>query len=655
MKIILSLIILLYYGVLAPSSSVAQPTPERAKITHLPFGDTSAIHQQIRIAETLLNTYPDSALLLLSRTLRNSQQLGYDYGIGWTLMEIASAYRIKERYAKAENAYYSALPHLQKSTVGRLMIPRLYSNLGNIHFLNGNYESALTFYYKGIDYAKAFPDLNVDFIYNNLSGTMIHTGRNPESTHYYLDKAEKSARKNNNYVALSKILNNKGLTYSMAKQWDSSLYYFHKTLTLAEKQGLGEMIHLALSNIGTIYLEQHQLDSALHYLLSAYRMDSIALGSTRERTRGALGMLWLRLKDYQKATPLLLEQYARAEQSGNKSALREAHYNLSKLYGAQRNFKAGYLHAWNYIHINDTIAGAEVIQNVNKLEVDFRTAEKEKKIIQSQLTIARQEKELASKNTWITLILASSILLLMLLSFLWRNHRTRQKLIAERLQNLENNREIDNLRATITGEENERIRIARELHDGIGALISAAKMNLAALGKESYSITNMGIYQSTAQILDEAGAELRVTAHNMMPKALVDGKLIDAINAFCNYTRESKKLQVEVQAYGNFEALSESYQLGIYRIIQELINNIVKHAKASQALVQLMWQDSIMSITVEDNGLGFKHEDNEVNNGIGLQSIRTRVKSMNGTFTIRATPGKGTSAYIEFDMNRSTL
>ncbi len=614
--------------------------------------DTFAIIKQIEYARKFVVSNPDSSLILVAEPLQQSFQAGYNYGLGISLLLKGTAYTNKGLYNQAEKTYKSAINYLIQSGTGKKEVPRTLSNLGNVYFFKGQYDIALQCYYNSINLAeKVFPDEDADYIYSNLAGILTQIGRDPASTRYYLDKAEQSALKNQNYLTLCKVYNNRGFAYITSRSWDSSLLYFHKALRLSIQHNITETRHMAYTNIGIVYLEQKIPDSALHYLKQAYEMDTIVTAAVRERARGALGAAYLQLKQYDKAAPLLHEQYQLAIASYQKTNLREAYYNMSQLYGAQKNYEQAYKNAWNYILLNDTIAGQEIINNVNKLEVDHRTAEKEKKLITTQLIVAQQEKAIEQRNTWLTVIISSVIIAMLLLFTIIKAYASKQKLTAQKLSTLEKEREIDNLKATISGEEKERIRIARELHDGLGALIAAAKMNLVALGKENLSIANRDIYQSTSHILDEVGTELRVTAHNMMPRALMEKNLVEAVTAFCNYTRQSKNLDIEVQAYGNFEKLPEYYQLGVYRIIQELVHNIVKHAKASKSLVQLMWQDTVMSITIEDNGIGFDPEKLKQIDGVGLESIKTRVKTMNGTFTMNTSPGKGTSVYIEFEMS----
>ncbi len=624
------------------------------EIQHLniPYKDTNAILKEIDYAKQFVAPYPDSALKLMHLPLQQSRQQYFYYGNGIILLHMGSAYINKGLYEQAELLYKEAIHNLEKSGWGRREIPRAICELGNVFVLKGSYEQALKHYYDALNIAKKeLPDLNIDFIYSNMARVLIQMGRDPQSAHYYFDKAEEIAKKYSNYFILCKVYNNKGVAFVTHKKWDSSLYYFNKAYELSLRENFPDMQFLTLSNFGVVYLEQHKGDSALIYLQKSKPFEMYVSIPIRERVRAMWGVAYLQTKQYRKAMPLLLRQFEEAKRSEDKVQMREAHYNLAQLYGALKDYRKAYHSAWSYIRLNDSMGGEEIIKNVNNMEVAFRTAEKEKTIFKNKLLIAQQEQELANKDKWMILFVSCGVILLLVLFFTWRAYYSRQKFIAQKLHNMEQRREIENLKATIKGEENERLRIARELHDGIGGLISAAKMNLVALGKENNSITTGDIYQSTEQILAEVSDELRLTAHNMMPKALMEKDLVEAITSFCNYTRQHKNINIEMQAYGRFDGLPDAVQLGIYRIIQELVHNVVKHARASRALVQLALQDNIISITVEDNGKGMDPRLVEEGNGVGLESVKTRVKSMNGTYSVNTGPGKGTSFYIEFELD----
>lgn len=617
--------------------------------------DSGQIVAAITRAERLAVTAPDSALQLLQQIIVSSKEKGFDYGVGLSLLQQGIIQTNQNQLPAARSSFDEALTRLQKQPWSRRKLYRVYSNMGNVAFLEGHYEQALQLQFKAIATGEQYPDSTVDlsYLYGNVAAILAHTGRGAADIKRYLATPVATAIKKKDTQALGKLYNNIAVAFSVEKQWDSSFVYFRKALLLATAANLKPELHLALCNMGITHLEQQQNDSALFYLERAVAMDTVATAAARERTRAALGICYLNLNQPSKASPLLMDQYELAKQRNNKQELRTAYYNLSRLYGAEGRYREAWDYAWQYISANDSIAGAEVIGNVNMLETRFRTAEKEKQLLEHKVKLAGQQKAIQNRDKWLWISVTAIVFLIILSALLGQNYRNRKKLLAEKLQRLNSEQTINMLQATIEGEEQERSRIAKELHDGVGALLSATRMNLASLARQGRDPASADLYQSTLSLVEEMSSELRLTAHNMMPVSIRGKDLADAVLHFCHALSREGKTEIEVITFGDLSSLSSNIQLHIYRIIQELVNNTVKHAAANSALVQLVLQEGILSITVEDNGKGFPYSKEGHYDGVGLRSVKNRVDSMNGHLSVNSKTGKGTSVYIEFEFNHN--
>jgi signal transduction histidine kinase len=208
-------------------------------------------------------------------------------------------------------------------------------------------------------------------------------------------------------------------------------------------------------------------------------------------------------------------------------------------------------------------------------------------------------------------------------------------------------KEMQLIEALVEGEEKERSRIARDLHDGVASIIAGAKMQLTALAEQVEEVQERKEFKQSISLLDNAAAQVRNTSHNLMPEVLLEKGLDGALLRYCQ-SISSNKLQFTYASVGEAKRFTPNFELSLYRIIQELIGNIMKHSGASTALVQRSFRDKLLSFTIEDNGKGFNtHQQGK---GTGLQSIQKRVRSMNGTIDLSSEPGKGTSIYLEFEM-----
>lgn len=237
---------------------------------------------------------------------------------------------------------------------------------------------------------------------------------------------------------------------------------------------------------------------------------------------------------------------------------------------------------------------------------------------------------------------------------LWRKKNIhKQVLQQERIDNLQQKIKIERLSASITGEEKERTRIGRELHDGIGGLLSVARMNFELAKKANGNYEN-GDFADGLKLLEEATVELRQAAYNLMPEVLLNHGLASAVQAFCEKMMSKSSTIIDFQAIGNRDDASIVFDLPVYRIIQELVHNIIKHANASHALVQMNFQeDGTLYITIEDNGNGLPEDAFEKPMSMGLKNTKDRVSDLGGKLDIQSTPESGTSIYLEFETLRN--
>lgn len=235
--------------------------------------------------------------------------------------------------------------------------------------------------------------------------------------------------------------------------------------------------------------------------------------------------------------------------------------------------------------------------------------------------------------------------------FLWYNrHQLRQH---NKFQSKINQQQNELFTAVISIQDKERKRIAEDLHDGLGSILSAAKLKLARMEEEELRLTEeqKSKYISTLSLIDDAIEEVRNISHNIMPATLSKLGLTSGLkNLFDNISSHSG-LTINFSTHNFNERINESAEIGIYRIILELTNNIVKHAQAKEVTVQLIKYPDYINITIEDNGKGFNYKKvKSQNKGIGLSNISSRVDYMKGKLHIDSSEGRGTTAIIDIPL-----
>ncbi|RYY09284.1 MAG: sensor histidine kinase, partial [Chitinophagaceae bacterium] len=252
--------------------------------------------------------------------------------------------------------------------------------------------------------------------------------------------------------------------------------------------------------------------------------------------------------------------------------------------------------------------------------------------------------------------IASTIALLILIYLGFINFKKNRRIAAQeqllqqqKIAELEKNKQLNTIEAMLKGQEEERSRIAKDLHDGLGGLLSGTKMSLINL-KDNPGVADdrSGLFNKSLSMLDNAIGDLRKIAHNLMPEALVKFGLIEALRDFCDAIESSTGIKVLYQPLSNEGRLSNTSQIYVYRIIQELVNNAVKYADPARIIVQLSIGKIKTGITVEDDGKGFDLNELDKTKGTGMANVKSRVEFLNGTMDILTAPGNGTSVNIEF-------
>ena len=322
--------------------------------------------------------------------------------------------------------------------------------------------------------------------------------------------------------------------------------------------------------------------------------------------------------------------------------------NIAKAYQYQKQFVA----------VSDGIKKEKVQRQMNETEVKYQSEKKQKEILQLQKDKLSQSLSIQQKST-LNYFLIGSLAAFMIVAFLgFRNFRNRHQLAKQqeelqqqRISELEKDKLLVVADAVLQGQEEERSRLAKDLHDGLGGLLSGVKFSLSNM-KDNLIITpdNMAVFERSLDMLDTSIKELRRVAHNMMPELLTKFGLDEALKEYCHTINTTNLSSVKYQSVGMDARVEKSSEIIIYRIIQELLNNVLKHAAATDVMVQLVKEENRLSIIVEDNGKGFDTAILKDNKGAGLTSIQSRVDYLKGRLEINSEAGKGTLVNIEFNI-----
>ncbi len=440
------------------------------------------------------------------------------------------------------------------------------------------------------------------------------------------------------------------------KNLDSTLLYSQEALNLSRK--LNDLTLIAYSYLNLANGEEAlgHIEKAERYFLQIYNLRGLS-PFDHARFTYFLGRFYAQNERYRKAEKYLQEALTDAQVLEAK----DLQINIiSRLLPAQEelgHYKSAYFNASEMIKLMDEVHNKEIHKEVEAINVKFETEKKEKEILSLQATNAHQEVSLltaaarANRRFWWGITATLSLLVLGTTFLIFRKNSIHREKMAEREAALQKEKlfqvtqEGKNmaLRAMLKGEELERTRMAQELHDGIGIMLSSLKLSL----ERGDSTDRPNPYK----LVDRASSELRRVAQNMMPEALMKFGLMAAIEDLCDEINFNQKLQVTVQQFGMDKPIFDTVALQIYRTLQEVLNNIIKHAEATEVLVQLIQRNKRLFITVEDNGKGFTPSAYR-GPGHGLRNINSRINYLNGKLSWDSSPGKGTTVSIEVKLTR---
>ena len=294
---------------------------------------------------------------------------------------------------------------------------------------------------------------------------------------------------------------------------------------------------------------------------------------------------------------------------------------------------------------------------VAEIENKYQAAEKSKTILKLEKDKEIQQLSLKQKSVYNYFLLTLIATLLVAAFLAYRNIRQRNILVKketelqkQQIRELEKDRQLVAVDSMLKGQEDERSRLAKDLHDGLGGLLSGVKFSLRNM-KDNLIMTpdNMTVFERSLDMIDTSIKELRRVAHNMMPEMLTKFGLDEALKEYCSTINTNMQLTVKYQSVGMDSRIDKPVEIIVYRIVQELLNNTMKHASATEVFVQLIRDQNRLSIVVEDNGKGFDMTRMSENKGAGWMNIRSRVDYLKGQLDIHSEPGKGTLVNIEIN------
>lgn len=536
------------------------------------------------------------------------------------------------------------------------------------------FDSVLYFTQKNIRYFKSknSQDLKLVDLYNLEGAYFMHLNKQREALERYYASL-KIADANNDVLSKIKSVTNIGWAFMELNQCDTAVVYFRTAIVLMRSNSF-DRFAAVYNNIASCYGDLKKYDSAKKFVLIgidiAKKNDDLV---AEANGLNILGTVYEQYKQYDEELKVLTQAKAIREKLGDPFFIVSDMATIAGLYSKTGQYQKGieisnqaldiakrndiviklpliyqalarnYEGAGNYAaamniykqlsSMKDSMYANASPQALAEMRTKYETEKKERMIHEQQSKLTRQK-----------IVIGAGIALFILASLLgYTQYRRSQWKQEAKMRAAVLKQQEEATKAVIEAEEAERQRIAKDLHDGVGQMMSAAKMNLSAY-ESNVLFKNEEEKQSFEKIIelvDESCKEVRAVSHNMMPNALLKNSLASAIREFIDKL-DHNKLQVHLYTEGLEERLDANVETVLYRVIQECVNNVIKHAEANTLDISVIRETNEITATIEDNGKGFDTSDKETFDGIGLKNIRTRVEYLKGIVDFDSSPGKGT-------------
>ena len=549
--------------------------------------------------------------------------------------------------------YFEKTKHYFKTSNNQKRIAEVNISIGAVQLKQADYNKTIkTLTKSAIFFEENNDKLNAAKCYSNIASAFAELNNYPKAIEY----SEK---------ALVVFNNQNQVQYKLITLPNLAMQHFKNGDTLkaidynlrAEKLGIQLVNKSSLSiiynNLGTIYLDKDPI-KAKKYLEKTLKLKKeLNLKNGIEITQGNLGYLHYKNKEYKKA----IQYYKKVAKQVNGKQLIFVYDKLKDCYKALNRLDNALDYSEKSKELTDSILSIENLKQFTEIQTKYETEKKEREIIELK-TINTEINYKRTQNRYLLFSVTGVLIITLLLVYSILKNFKRRKLVAQQKHTIETQRlekrlkeqELEGIDAIIDAQEKERDKIANDLHDNLGSKIATLKLYIEEIANnENYNQKDKNhLYGKLKDLADDTYREIRTIAHQKNFGTFIDKGLIPSIKAISNQISSSHKISIEVINVNVNRHIKNTIEIQIFRIIQELLTNCIKHAKATKVIIQFSEYEQVLNVIVEDNGKGF--DINETPLGFGLKNVKKRIEKMGGTIEIDATLNTGSSLILNIPL-----
>lgn len=606
---------------------------------------TQRVAKLVEVARNIRTKIPTKSDSLLQLAIVEGKRLPDPVPYADALSTLANSLMERGKLDTAEQLFQMAIAVYEKANEARGLSVG-YTGLGNNRIHRGDVPGAMTHFVKAIQLAEQTNDTNyVAASLSNIGWTYYNNGQLAEAEKLTL-RALALYQARTDSTGMAQSFNNLGIYMAEKGEFDSSLVLFQKSLDLRIKLNILKDIPWNYNNMGGLLIMMGRPTEGLNFLAKAAEaFERIGQMKGALSTLNNMAAANNEMGKHNECLRLSREVEAKARKLDMRDLVRDAYENMASALYNKGDYKQAFEMQELLMALKDTLVNEKTSEKLAELQTLYETEKKQNEINRLSAEAQLSELRIGKQRNQIGLLLAIllGIVLLSIGFYVWYRQRQREKLNAL----LINQQEL-RLKAIIEAQEEERKRIAKDLHDGTVQTLTGLKMRFERLrGQLAPHGTLADDFDRSLTILTEAGNEVRAISHQMMPRSLQEMGLVPSLADMLERSLGSTAIAYQFEHHKvEGHRFKETVEISLYRIAQELVNNIIKHSGAKAVSLQLMQVKDHLILIVEDDGKGFKVDDVQARNGIGLMNITSRIKAVNGEMHYEPSPMQGTVATI---------
>jgi len=597
---------------------------------------TAKVDALTRLCMELMYDKPEEAKVYVMQAIKNAKAADYQLGLGDAYNTLGIVYDVSSKYDSSIFYYEKAIGIFTsiKNIKGH---GSAVNNLGLIYWNMADYDKALQCFFDALKDFEAIKNATFQSNALNNIGMVYFDIRNYQQSLKYHLKAKIIYEKLQDPYLLGAVSTNLGNVYKNLKLLDSAEYYYLNAIRMHNKAKDDYGLSIAYNGYAGLMAAKGDTAKALDYFNQSLKlMESLDEQMGESSILTQMAEIYHKQKNKTQELDCLNKAKAIAEKNELKKDLIDIYKALSEFYEIS-NTALSLDYYKKYSTVKDSVFNEKSHRQITELNTKYETGKKELQLKEQDLLITK-------KN----FLIAGISGLLVLTSLLGFSYYKRNQLKQEKkLQDAVMKQQDMATKAVIVAEENERKRIAADLHDGVGQMMSAAKMNLSVFETELPFVNEAQkiSFENVIGLIDESCKEIRSVSHQMMPNALLKSGLASAVKEFIDKI-DTRVIKVSLHTEGLNERIDNNTETVLYRVIQECVNNVLKHSAADHLDISLIKDSDGIAVTIEDNGKGFETSDKLTFEGIGLKNIISRINYLKGSIDFDSAPGKGTLVAI---------